>query len=277
MDFQNLESEIYKEIEDEILLSALEDEAQKELDEEKTLKKLKSKTKRKRKEYTATTTLKSGLKIKTVLLLLVTLIINTYAWFIYISTVSMSISMHVKNWSFELSNGDQTQDFEFNVAKIYPGMETQSYAINAKNGGETTADLSCEIMYLKVLDEEYTQGESYIDENGVELKYTSDKLFEILTSYPFKIEVYFDDVLYEGEPLPMLTTDETNINFKVSWAYETGTTDEDVEKNDEIDTYWGKAAYDYMNKNPDSYCIEVKAKILAVQNNEINADIPATP
>ena len=86
------------------------------------------------------------------LLLLLTLIANTYAWFIYNSTVSSSIQVHVKSWHFELEAGDISSDFIFRVAEIYPGMDTESTTINATNSGETDAKVTCNITYLKILE-----------------------------------------------------------------------------------------------------------------------------
>ena len=266
MDFQDLDQVLYKELENEILYSAIEEEYEKKIKKDK--RRRKSKTSRKNDTY-AVTTLKSGLKIKTVLLLLLTLIVNTYAWFIYISTVSMDMLMHVKDWSFELSNGEQTENFEFNVEQIYPGMDFVDFQINAKNSGETGADLSCEILTLKVLEEEYITGNTYIDEDGSEKTYTSDDLFEILTNYPFKVQVYFGDNPYNGTPLPMPTTGEVDIRFTVDWPYETGNNASSIATNDAIDTYYGEAAHQFMIDHPDEDSIRVQMKIVAVQNNDI--------
>lgn len=259
MDFQNLDSEIKKELEEEILFSAIEES----LEKEKIQENKKAKKTNKRKKYTSNTTVKSGLKIRTVLLLILTLLVNTYAWFIYISTVSMGISMHVKDWNFELSNGDQTQNFEFIVEQIYPGMETAIYDITAKNTGETSAELSCELLSVEILGDEYLGTES----GGT---YTSDELFEILESYPFKIQIYFNDILYDGSQHAMITDEETAISFRVSWEYETGDTDDEIESNDEIDTYWGSRAYQYAAENTDNYSIKVKIKVQAVQSSADN-------
>ena len=265
MEFQNLESEIYKDIEQEILLKAIEEDVEKELNKDETLNKS---LKRKRKRYSSKI-LRSGIRIRTVLLLIMTLLVNTYAWFIYVSTVSMDISMHVKNWDFELSAGSTSENFEFNVEEIYPGMVEASKEINAKNNGETIADLSCEVTYLKVLGTEYVEGEEYV-ENGVTNVYTSDKLFEILNSYPFKVEIYIDGELYDGTVIPMSKNDVTTITFKINWEYERGETPEEIAEADALDTYWGNKAYDFAQTNPDDYSIEVKINVKAVQTSTDN-------
>lgn len=257
MYFQNLEFDLDKELENEILFSALEDE----------IKKNKSSKKRKKNKYSyIDTRLKSGLKIKTVLLLLLTLIVNTYAWFIYISTVSMDISMHVKSWDFKISDGQQTQNFEFTVDEIYPGMQEEKHEIDAQNNGEMDAELTCEVTYMKVLDNEYKVGDSYT-EDGETKVYTSEKLFEILNSYPFKVEIYIDDNVYNGTPIEMTTGDSNKISFTVNWDYEVDGDEAAIAAADAIDTYWGNEAYKFKNTNPDEYCIKIDVTIRAVQKN----------
>ena len=75
------ESEIEKEFEQEILYSAIEDELNKNA---RIVSRNPNVKKKKKKLH-----LKKEIKIRTLLLLIVTLIMNTYAWFIYISTVSV--------------------------------------------------------------------------------------------------------------------------------------------------------------------------------------------
>lgn len=267
MDFQDLESKLYEDIENEILYSAIEETIENE-EEAKVGKTLNSSKKKKRKRYNSM--LKSGLKIRTVLLLLLTLLVNTYAWFIYISTVSMGITMHVKNWSFELSSGDQTENFIFNVGEIFPGMTEKVQTINAKNSGETEAELSCDILSMKILEDEYIAGETTYDNGGVQEVYTSEKLFELLQTYPFKIQVYIDDVLYTGTPIPMPANNTSvELKFKVNWDYEVDSDDQTViDAADAIDTYWGNKAYEFDTNHPDEHCIELEVKIRAVQTQE---------
>lgn len=273
MEFQDLESKLYEDIENEILYSAIEETIENE-DKVKPTKTLNSSKKKKRKRYSSK--LKSGLKIRTVILLLLTLLVNTYAWFIYISTVSMGISMHVKNWSFELSSGDQTENFVFEVGEIYPGMTEKEQIISAKNSGETEAELSCDILSLKIFEDKYIAGETTYDNNGTEEVYTSEKLFELLKTYPFKIEIYIDDVLYDGIPIAMPAEDkDVVLKFKVNWDYEVESDDQAViDAADEIDTYWGNRAYEFDNNHPDEYCIEVEVKIKAVQKDETQTTTP---
>lgn len=178
------------------------------------------------------------------------------------------MDVHVKSWEFELSNGDQNEDFVFAVEQIYPGMEDAVQVINAKNNGEAEANLSCEVTSIKILDQTYTVGDLY-EEDGVTKEITSDDLLNrLLNEYPFKIQIYLNDILYDGKETIMQTGDSTTIKFMVLWDYEKGDTEDDIELNDEIDTKWGNDAYNYYQNGGSKYCIEVKIHIEAVQTKD---------
>lgn len=99
-------------------------------------------------------------KLKMVLLLIVLLSFNSYAWFIYATKVSSGISAHITSWnvSFRAGEDEITTNVVFEVDKIYPGMETQIKKLTALNTGEMKAVLSYEIKKIRILDEEYIVG-----------------------------------------------------------------------------------------------------------------------
>ena len=272
MRFENLESELYKELEDEILFSAIEEDLEKELKQEK--KALNKKKKRHKKDNgKVVTILKSDIKIKTILLLLFTLIMNTYAWFIYISRVSMDMEMHIKSWNFELYTGEQEENFTFAVEEIYPGMPDASKVITANNMGETAASLTCEVTSVKILDETFQVGKDYTAEDGSTFNYTSDDLLDKITNdYPFKIQIFINGEEFTGDETVLTQGNSTEIEVKVVWPYETLDGQDNPDAGDIIDTEWGQKAYNYYADNAGNpgeivYCIEVNIEIKAVQNN----------
>lgn len=281
MEFENLESELYKELENEILFSAIEEDLEKEELKPKT-KTLNKKRHRRKKQTTSQTTnrkvvkvLKKDIKIKTILLLLITLIMNTYAWFIYISKVSVDMEVHIRSWNFELYTGDLEENFTFTVEEIYPGMPEATKEIVANNTGESSASLSCEVTSVKILDDVYTVGMDYTDAGGNIAQYTSNDLIDkLLNDYPFKIQVYVNDQIYTGDSLILTSGDTTNIELKVVWPYETTDNGKTLEENDEQDTIWGQAAYEYYNEGGNQYCIEVTVVIKAVQDNTGDVNPP---
>lgn len=269
------ESEIEKELEQEILYSAIEDEINQDI---KVIpRNPKAKKKRKKLHF------KKEIKVRTLLLLIITLIMNTYAWFIYIATVSVGLDVHIKSWDFELQNGAQTEDFEFVVENIYPGVPTEDTVqnISAANNGEMDALLTCDVVYMRILDKEYSTAQKYTETALTEL-YTSEELLQMLyEDYPFKINIYLIDTddsgnevetLYEGQEVQMPTSSKTNIKIQIEWPYEIdentlNATNTTLEETDEIDTYWGREAYKYHQDNPDKYSIVVKMDIKAVQKD----------
>ena len=270
------ESEIEKELEQEILYSAIEEEINQEA--KVISRNPKAKKKKKRLHF------KKEIKIRTLLLLIITLIMNTYAWFIYIATVSVGLNVHIKSWDFELQNGAQTEDFEFVVENIYPGVPIDETVqnISAANNGEMDALLTCDVVYIRILDKEYSTAQKYTSTPLTEL-YTSEELLKMLyDDYPFKIKIYLIDTdtngdeiatLYEGQDVQMPTSSKANIRIQIEWLYEIddntlNTTNTTLEATDEIDTYWGKEAYKYHQDNPDEYSIVVKMDIKAIQKDE---------
>lgn len=273
------ESEIEKELEQEILYSAIEEE----LTDEASVTPRSPKTKKKKKLRF------KQIKIRTLLLLIITLIMNTYAWFIYIATVSVGLNVHIKSWDFELQNGAQTEDFEFVVENIYPGvpLEETVQNISAANNGEMEALFTCDIVYMRILDKEYSTSQKYTSTPLTDF-YTSEELLKMLyDNYPFKIRIYLVDkdivtgdetlTLYEGQEVPMPTSSKTNLRFQIEWPYEIdedtlNTTNTTLEETDAIDTFWGEEAYKYHKDNPDEYSIVVKMDVKAVQKDGAPSD-----
>lgn len=254
---------IEKELEDEILFKALEDE----INNSNDVTPNKPKKKKKKKKFLAK--LKKGLRIRTVLLLLVTLIVNTYAWFIYVSTVSASLAMHIKNWDVVFSDGENEEDFVFTVERIYPGMDDAEQTISVTNNGETNAKMQLVIQSIKILDEEFYVTSEFAEANPTATVKTTEQLLDMaLNNYPFKIHIIINGEEYDGSEISVSSEASVDVLFKVTWDYETGADDEEIAENDEIDTTWGSKAYTFMQTATSSdYCIEVKVKMQAVQDN----------
>ena len=184
------------------------------------------------------------IKIKNIIILILLLIFNTYAWFIYATRVSSEISVHISSWNVEFTVGEDetTTNVVIAVDRIYPGMENAEKTVTVKNKGEIKAELDYQIMSLKVLDEYYKVGEN-ITAEGLTNK--------INTEYPFKINITKDDMLLsEG-------TGNGKFSVTVEWPFESG--------NDELDTQWGNKAYEYYSLNPGEKSIEIEIKLSAKQ------------
>lgn len=184
------------------------------------------------------------IKIKNIIILILLIIFNTYAWFIYATKVSSDLSVHISSWNVEFSTGENetVTNIVIAVERVYPGMEIYEKTITVKNKGEIKAELGYDIRALKVMDESYIVGENITVEE-LENK--------IKTDYPFKINIIKDDTeLVQGIGPGQFTV-------TVEWPFESG--------DDELDTFWGNKAYEYYSQNPDAKSIEIEIKLTAEQ------------
>lgn len=186
---------------------------------------------------------KRRLRKSTLFFLFLTLASNSFAWFVYSTKVSNSITAKVKSWhvSFDVSGGDTSEYIEVNIDSIYPGMEEFRKEVKAVNNGEVDAKISYEIVSARVFDDD-------LIERGLS---SSSIIDSFKMDYPFVISIgSSSDVIIAkgGEALLFITA---------SWDYESG--------NDIVDTEWGNRAYDYHLSNPDISSISILIKVSAVQ------------
>lgn len=230
-------------------------------------KKVKGKAKRKSiKEF-----LKDGTKAKTLLVLILALIANTYAWFLYVSMVSTSLDVHITSWLFEFSESEDT--IILNIDRVFPGMETFTKDVTGSNLGEMSADLSVNLEYVRILDDEYRVGDTYTGEGGVTATYTSEDLISIMhNDYPFKINIYIDNTLYDGTEMVLSTGDSKTVTYEVMWPYESTDDEDELDEYDAIDTAYGNEAYTYYEAHKNDTdettkdCIYIKLVMKAVQD-----------
>lgn len=183
-------------------------------------------------------------KLKTLIILIVLLSFNSYAWFIYATKVSGGLTAHITSWNVKFKAGEEeiTTNVIFEVDKIYPGMEKQTKKLTAFNEGEMKAILSYEIKKIRILTDEYT----------VSQEFTQEDLIEMLKNYPFKLTFEIDNTNLNQE------NGSAEFDVSLTWAFESG--------NDALDTEWGEKAYEYNEQNPDMSSIYVEIDVKAVQS-----------
>lgn len=189
-------------------------------------------------------TLKKSMRLKVLLLLVIMLTFNTFAWFVYSNTISNSISAYVKAWRIEFENEEEiVQEIEFKIDNLYPGMDDYHNYINIVNYGDTEANIGYEIVSAKILSNTYSQP-----------TYSSEDLEEMLSeNYPFLIEFSLSNSTLD--PLD----GEADFEINVTWAFESG--------DDEKDTEWGHASYTFNELYPDATQIIIVVKLFATQVN----------
>lgn len=184
------------------------------------------------------------IKIRNIVILILLIIFNTYAWFIYATRVATDISVHIASWNVEFATGEDetTTNIVIQIDRAFPGMENYTKEVQVKNKGEMKAQLTYNIKELRVLDEKYIVGENITAE---ELKN------KIETEYPFKIIINkTDEELAQG-------VGDGKFSVSVEWPFESG--------DDERDTLWGNKVYEYYESSEDKKSIEIQLELVAKQ------------
>ena len=186
------------------------------------------------------------IKLRTLILLIILLSFNSYAWFIYANKVSGGLNAHISSWNVEFRAGESevTTEITFDVDRIYPGMPTSTKTLTAYNKGEMLAELLYQINSIRILNNTYTVSEDLTQEALLET---------IRQNYPFKLSFIIDNTnLYA-------INGSADFIASLSWDFESG--------NDAKDTQWGELAYAYNKENPDSSSIHIELSVSAVQKN----------
>lgn len=183
-------------------------------------------------------------KLRNIIILILILAFNAYAWFIYATKVSTALDVRVSSWNVEFLSGEESvgTNMQIELDRIYPGMEKFEKDIQVNNTGEIDAYLKYEIQSLKILGDTYN-----VSDGGV----TSEELKNKLKEYPFKINVEKSEEILEAK------TGTGNFKITVEWPFESG--------DDQLDTFWGNKAYEYYSLNPNEKSILINLDLIAVQ------------
>lgn len=187
------------------------------------------------------------------LILILLLIGNTYAWFIYNTNVDISIETKVKSWKIEFKDDEEVLDKEvvLEIDSIYPGMEEYTKSISIQNKGEIDASIGYEILAIELFGERKCVGENC----------TEEELNEYINSLPFVIDFELDKETIEANG------DETNYSITLNWPL--GELSDTITEKDEIDTQLGIKAYEFnsLPENQDTKHLKIEIKLYAVQKN----------
>lgn len=198
--------------------------------------------------------IKKRFKLSYLLFMVLLLVSNSFAWFIYMNKIDSDIDVKVKAWnvSFRFDNQLMSDYIKFEIDEIYPGMRDNEQKVTVTNDGEVSAKLYYELVSIRIFDKTYEVSEGSMTSS--ELEDTINK------NYPFKIKISSDkDIISaKGGVASFLVT--------VTWPYET--VDDNGNLKDKDDTYWGNKAYQYTKSNPETPCIQLNVKLSATQINE---------
>ena len=222
------------------------------------------------------------IKLRTLIVLILLLMFNTYAWFIYSTKVSGSFTTHITSWNLEFRAGDEviTTNVPFTVDRIYPGMEPYTDTVTVKNKGEMSATLKYKINSITILGDTITTGDTITITSGNiatmkirfndstikiddEVTITSEYIeYIIANEYPFSITISVDNTDLQAE------TGEGQFEISLKWLFESENNEIiDGMNADERDTFWGEKAYTYYSVNPEEASIYMNIDITASQDN----------
>ena len=196
--------------------------------------------------------IKKVIKPKNIIVLIILLTSNTFAWFIYATKVQNEMSAHVGAWDILFEAGDSPIVDYINVSidNMYPGMEDFQY-----NKSEVGASLTYTLLSADIMGDVYytKEGRNEANEEVTETDLTSEELIKVLKdNYPFKFDFSVSSSNLDAD------IGEAFYYIDANWPFESG--------NDELDTKWGIKASEYKKQHPDKPSIILKIKIYISQS-----------
>ena len=203
--------------------------------------------------------IKNRVTIRTLFLLSITLIFNTYAWFLYVTTVSSNITAHVEAWHVQFKVDDEIVEREFpvQIEHAFPGMTNQQKTITVINDGEKDADIDFAIKSIRIFDDVFVASDQ-LDAGatiptGATQMTSAQLLSKLQNDYPFYLSI-------TSSSNTVTADNEGTLTITFTWPYESG--------DDETDTEYGTTAYDFYEDNPNTEAIDLVIKLIVTQHNE---------
>ena len=208
------------------------------------------------------------LLLRSMIILLVLLVVNTFAWFLMSTRTALSLNVHIDSWQVTITdeNDVESEVFEIVVDRAYPGMPEFTKVFTITNTGERDAELVYSVIEARLLEDTYT-----VDpDNGP----THDEIEDMLENdLPFHFS--FD---FSNDELSHTTgNNQETFTLTLTWDYEASDPAE-IDAKDELDTQWGEDVYDYYEDHKDDpapatvgddtrYPIYLKINVIAQQAN----------
>ena len=218
-------------------------------------------------------------RIILIVLLCVTLLSSSYAWFAATKTTTLNgLSGQVNSWDVAYVISDTEvidKEVSFDLSTIYPTMPTYEQNLHIYNLGEKGANIKLEIISVKLF------GEEILDSLKEKLEITNKDnkiiIFDDLSNsseYPFKTQIEYDK-LFIYDKYEYISYDE-NGNFidakdpNGKYGYETNNRSVATIKmkfiwnglNDTLDTEFGKKAFEYyQNQENTQEAMKIKIRV----------------
>ena len=190
------------------------------------------------------------------LMIILLLLVNTFAWFIFNENVNIKIDTKVKSWNINFTENDKqiTDTTNLEIESIYPGMQDENKTIVIKNNGEVASELEYKIKSIELFGERKAVGENC----------TQEEMDEYIKSLPFEIKIEQEKDELEGNG------EETNIKVTLSWPLGENEESDEITEKDKLDTEYGEKAYNYLLENEgntefDGYNFKLELELIAKQ------------
>ena len=174
------------------------------------------------------------LLLRSMIILLVLLVVNTFAWFLMNTRTQLSMNVHIDSWhiTFEDENHVESTYFEIVIDRAYPGMPDYTKVFTITNSGERDAELSYSVVEARLLDESYIA-----DPDGP----THEEIENMLTT---ELPFYFSFEFSNTDLGHTAGSNSETFTVAMRWDYEAADSSE-IEAKDQLDTAWGENVYDY--------------------------------
>ena len=141
--------------------------------------------------------------IRSVLLIAFLLIINTFAWFTYITKANLSINGSVVSWEVSfLDQNSIVKDIDIAITNMKPGMMQFSKTIDIVNNSDVAAKFTYKIKSVEFLGTEIFKGE---ETEAIKQKLEQD--------FPFSLKI-----IVGKQDLDL--TDTSSFQVTMDWTYE---------------------------------------------------------
>ncbi|NMA51306.1 MAG: hypothetical protein GX951_05645 [Mollicutes bacterium] len=199
---------------------------------------------------------KKKVKVSHIVILIILLISNTFAWFIYNEKVEGNINVRVRSWRILMESDSQqiTDYIDIEVDSIYPGMDDYEKEIEIQNLSDISANVTYTLLEGNILNYNFKTIEGRAEAGEApdpdDLS-SADMIASLEEDYPFTISFTLTNTIIEQE------YGVATFTVGIVWPYEGG--------DDAADTTWGKNAYDYKVLYPTLPSISLKLKIFITQ------------
>lgn len=212
-------------------------------------------------------------RIISILLFSVILIVSTFAWFSSQKDIKLGgLQGDVTSWdvAYYVRNEERMDETAtFTISEFYPGMDLYQDRVNIYNIGTSSSNIQYELISVKVFGETLYQKGAASNQLTVRVDNATKTthIFSGDTRYPFKISYTYDKDYLNGKydfDTQTPASAHAYLEFNAIWAYgEEGSVNGEISDKDQLDTQFGKDAYEYYqnNANDPSKAVEIQVKI----------------